>query len=428
MFTTPSIICLTLWLLWVLQSAMAMRMQYMFRKRLFERIERIKDQPLRYNPNVVIISAIKGIDDNFYNNIKSLTTQNYPRYRIIFATESADDPAAIELNRINAELQSDSPPWPTSEGFQNITVITAGLSTHSSQKVHNQLSTFKHITPDDQVILFADADAAPDENWVRNMSIHLSPDTVGAVTTYRWLIPTQNKFAQHIASIINSAVAAFLGPARNNYAWGGAMALRYETLIESKLEDHWRGAFTDDYQLTYAIRKTGKKIKFVAECMPASLVNYSWSSMFEFGMRQYTITLIYAPFVWLFAFFMTAFYTAALFSLILAVATQAPGFGYALLALLLVLVFDQLRVTLRKQAAAAIYNEQTLKQLNTTFTIDRFASPIVIPVHLLVILGSLTKLRIGKKGIYHSTSWARIKYNIHGRQDVTVVSRPPTQN
>jgi hypothetical protein len=42
-----------------------------------------------------------------------------------------------------------------------------------------------------------------------------------------------------------------------------------------------------------------RKIQFVAQCLVASDANFNWASLFEFAVRQYRITKVCAPWVWM---------------------------------------------------------------------------------------------------------------------------------
>jgi hypothetical protein len=66
------------------------------------------------------------------------------------------------------------------------------------------------------------------------------------------------------------------------------------------LQDMWQRALSDDYVMSYCVRHVAKrKIQFVPQCWVASEANFNWGSLFEFAARQYRITKVCAPRVWL---------------------------------------------------------------------------------------------------------------------------------
>ena len=69
---------------------------------------------------------------------------------------------------------------------------------------------------------------------------------------------------------------------------------------------------SDDYVLSHCVRKVAKrKIQFVPRCLVASDANFNWASLFEFAVRQYRITKVCEPWVWLTAIGGAAVYLTA---------------------------------------------------------------------------------------------------------------------
>lgn len=118
--------------------------------------------------------------------------------------------------------------------------------------------------------------------------------------------------ANKFVSIVNAQVAALFGPYRRTLAWGGSMALRRADFYRFGINDMWQHALSDDYVLSYCVKSRNKsKIHFVAQCLVASQANFNWASLFEFAVRQYRITKVCAPFVWLTAIGGALLYLAA---------------------------------------------------------------------------------------------------------------------
>lgn len=241
-------------------------------------------------PAVAVILPIKGVDEDTAANVAMLLDQDYPKYRLIFAVESPDDPAADLLARIAAEQPAGK-----------ITIIVAGLAQDRGQKVHNQLAGVGATTAADEILAFMDADAKPAPDWIH---VLISPLTygpqVGAATGYRFYVPTTPHGANAVASVINAIVAALFGPFRRTFAWGGSMALRRADFFRLGLHEAWQHALSDDFVLSHCVRVGGSaRIHFMPRCLVASQANFSWPSLREFAVRQYRITRICAPLAWL---------------------------------------------------------------------------------------------------------------------------------
>jgi hypothetical protein len=146
-----------------------------------------------------------------------------------------------------------------------------------------------------------DADAKPGPGWLRSLVTPLTfGPHIGATTGYRYYIPVTNHTANKIVSVLNAQVGALLGPYRRTFAWGGSMALRRRDFHDFGLDKMWKNALSDDYVLSHCVKKKAKrKIQFVPQCLVASDANFNWASLFEFAVRQYRITKVCEPWVWL---------------------------------------------------------------------------------------------------------------------------------
>jgi ceramide glucosyltransferase len=239
-------------------------------------------------PRAVVIVPIKGVDDDTALNVRALLDQEYPDYRVIFTVESNDDPVVTLLERIAIENS-------------RVEIVVAGLSQDRGQKVHNQLAAVERTTEDDEILAFMDADAKPAPEWLRALVTPLTYGPhIGATSGYRYYIPVTGHTANKIVSVLNALVASLLGPYRRNFAWGGSMAIRRADFYGYGLHEMWQHALSDDYVLSHCVKKVAKKkIQFVPRCLVASDANFNWASLFEFAVRQYRITKVCAPRIWL---------------------------------------------------------------------------------------------------------------------------------
>lgn len=254
------------------------------------RLPRMARQPIDTlaSPRVAVILPIKGVDDDTHQNIQALLDQDYPDYRLIFVAESDEDPVVALLEKIATE---DS----------RVEIIIAGRAQDRGQKVHNQLAAVSRTTDADEVLAFVDADARPKREWLHALIAPLTyGDHIGASTGYRYYIPVTGHTANKIVSVLNATVGALLGPYRRTFAWGGSMAIRRRDFYAFGIHQNWQHALSDDYVLSYCVKNLAKKkLQFVPQCLVASDANFNWASLFEFAVRQYRITKVCAPWVWL---------------------------------------------------------------------------------------------------------------------------------
>ncbi len=266
------------------------------------RLHRLSMRPLPKTtfPPVAVIVPIKGVDDDTTVNIRMLLDQEYENFRVIFAVESNEDPVLSVLERLAVD---DS----------RIEIVVAGLADSRGQKVHNQLAAVERTTDHDTVLAFMDADAKPGPQWLQALVTPLTyGEHIGASSGYRFYVPVTTHSANKIVCVLNAQVASLLGPYRRNFAWGGSMAIRRRDFFGYGLAKLWQHALSDDFVLSHCVKKMAKrKIQFVAQCLVASEANFNWASLFEFAVRQYRITKVCAPIIWITAVCGALLYVAA---------------------------------------------------------------------------------------------------------------------
>ncbi len=375
-----------------------------------------------YRPPVTLIVPFKGFDHDLKRGIRALLTLEYPQYRVIAVIESEDDPAHQVLRETVAEF----PVGPTVE------IVVAGLApNHTGQKVHNQLAAFEHLEgharplENTDVVVFADSDAVPHARWMAQLVEPLMNDKNGVTTGYRWLIPQlraqRPRWGSVFASVINSGVATFIGHGSLTQAWGGSMAIRADFLRQAGLADRFRGALSDDYQITRLCHDHERRVHFIHHCLVPSGIDLTLGDLFEFGRRQYLITRVHDTKLYAMALALSGGYLLAVGAAWIggAVAWCTGHLGiaaFAVFALVFVGVANQYRATLRHRAVRAAFGPTMAHHLRHTMMVDRFGTTLVSAVNFLLLLSALSSRRM---------TWRGIDYVLKGPQDVHA-SRPAT--
>ena len=253
--------------------------------------ECVNAEPPPYAPPAAVIVPCRGVDAELRENVRALRQQEYPAYEVIFVLESRADPAYTLIREIVER-----------EPGASTVILEAGRARDCGQKVHNLLTALEYLEARSsgtrpEVYVFTDSDALRDRRWLRHLVAPLRAPEVGATTGYRWYIPT-GSMASLVRSLWNAPIATALGPHPRNFAWGGSMALRREMAERIRLRDYWRGSVSDDYRLTEAVRRAGRSVVFVPQCLLPSVGECSLREVLEFTTRQIIITRRYAPHLW----------------------------------------------------------------------------------------------------------------------------------
>src|SRR5205085_2458595 len=129
------------------------------------------------------------------------------------------------------------------------------------------------------------------------------------------------------SDVCSSDLASALGAdVRRNFCWGGSTAIRRATFEKLNMRERWRGALSDDYALTRALREERLPIRFAPACLTASLEDCSFGALLEFTTRQLKITRVYAPHLWRIVLASNALFVTVFFGgLALAASRAAAG-------------------------------------------------------------------------------------------------------
>src|SRR5438034_10951163 len=184
-------------------------------------------------PPVVVILPVRGMDPGFDDNVRAILRQTYPKYRLVVVADDPVDSAADQVRAISRE---------TSRVPVSVVVADPG---DLPVKVNAVRSGLLHLTPTDEVVVFADSDIRPAPDWLRQLVQPLADSTVGVATGFRWYIPPWPTFWSLVRAEWNAVSANVLFDPRRSVAWGGSWAPRVDRLTRLRLRRPWRGGVRD---------------------------------------------------------------------------------------------------------------------------------------------------------------------------------------
>jgi ceramide glucosyltransferase len=370
----------------------------------FRFVRYVKEETARplpdYQPFVSVIAPSRGLEPGLVDNFRAILNQNYPNYEVLFVFDRKDDPA------IN--LLTDDP---------RARVVITGPATDSGQKVHNLRVASAQVDDKAEVIVFADTDARPSPEWLRQLVAPLADQSIGASSGYRWFVPERGGFASRLRSVWNASVASALGADRaKNFCWGGSTAIRRSVFEQLGVRDCWQGSVSDDFTLTETLKKASLPIHFTPNCLVASVGDCSLGELLEFSTRQIKITRVYAPNLWLPLLLGCSLFTIVFFGgLLLLVTRFLLGLPTLTLALVLLLVFalgaakgfirwKVIRIPLQHHRRA----------LNRDLLAHVFLWPIASFLYLLNTIAA---------GFSRRIEWRGIVYELKSPNEAVIISR-----
>ena len=326
-------------------------------------------------PTVTLIVPCCGGEAGLEENLEALLAQDYPSFSVRFVVESAADGAVPVIERSLGRHPERG------------ALVLAGPAQGRSQKVHNLLAALGSRSPA-EVLVFADSDGRPERDWLKLLVAPLERAEVGVASSYRFYLPEPASFPTLLRSAWNAAVLTVLGDHNHNFAWGGAMAIRQEVFQRIGVAEAWKGALSDDYAITHAVRRAGLKVEFVPSCLVGSRGEVSLREVVSWCARQITITRVYWP-----ALFAIAAATHLIYGAFLALALSQEAFVLMGIVLLPGLIGGGLRAAVIAELAPQ-WRETISRHLWAYFLLAPFAGVVT----LLGVLRALWSRRVEWRG------------------------------
>lgn len=256
----------------------------------------------------------KGAEPGLEANIEAVLKQDYKTYFTIIVTDSAQDPAYAIAASVLARHSS-----------VKAQIHLSRPSNLASGKVAALLTALSKTKGQADVYAFVDSDALIPPNWLTELVDPLVGESVGATTGFRWYFPSHGGFWSHVEAAWNASGTNLLFDNRYNFPWGGAMALRAETLDKIGIEKVWANAVSDDMSLNSVLRRHGYQVIFLPQCTVATFNRTDLTRFLEWATRQTTLTKTFNPGLWKYA--LTAY---AFFDLAFLLGALGLGLGVAL--------------------------------------------------------------------------------------------------
>lgn len=187
--------------------------------------ETLSHESQRKLPKVSVILAVKGAGEQGNANWRSqLVTLYGGQVEFLFCMESKDDPAYDAVNALKKEMAPN--------GAIEIRTVVAGLASHCSQQIHNQVAGAKAISVDSKYILFLDDDIQCHPGTIGSLVETMETrEDVFVATGYSFDLPSQPTLAAYAAMAYRLPLLVGLSSgAQVFFVWGGCIFLRSEDL------------------------------------------------------------------------------------------------------------------------------------------------------------------------------------------------------
>jgi ceramide glucosyltransferase len=362
-----------------------------------------------FSPFATVFVPCRGVDEGLKENINAIFAQDYPEFEIVFVSDRANDPAFAVIDEARRSFTGESGP--------TMRFVISGPATDCGQKVHNLRAAVTEAASQSEIFIFVDTDARPSPNWLRALVGPLQDPNLGATSGYRWFVPVRGGLASHLRSVWNAAIASALGERlEKNFCWGGSTAIRRETFNQIKVTDYWRGTVSDDFALTRALHDGDLPIKFVPQCLTASVEDCTLKELIEFTTRQLKITRAYAAHLWRGVLIGSVLFVLVFFggiALVIARALLGLSFVTPLVLLLIIFALGSMKSHFRLRAVSQVISDPRLRSFGTTW-----AQLTLWPLASLLYLYNAFAAAFSRR-----ITWRGITYELISRTETVILSR-----
>ncbi len=252
---------------------------------------------LAFRPRVCLVMPCKGDEAGLERNLNAALQQEYANYRTVIVTDSTEDPAyAVAKSALSRRLEGNS------------CLYTSDAAVSASGKVAALLTALARDQGQAEVYAIIDSDALVSSRWLEDLVDPLKDESVGATTGFRWYFPSRGGFWSYVEAAWNASGTNLLFNDRYNFPWGGAMAVRAETLDKVGIRQLWASAVSDDLTLNSALRRHGFRISFLPQCTVATFNHTDLRRFLEWATRQTTLTKVFKRGLWKYAAAAYAFF------------------------------------------------------------------------------------------------------------------------
>lgn len=188
-------------------------------------------------PRVAMIVPVGGNSPHMTSALTSLLAQDYPDYIPVFVTETADEPAAKCIRK----LQND---------FPSLRHVIAGHAERCGQKNHNTLAGIASVSSENiGTYTFCDSTHLATPDFLRLLVAPIAQGKSDFSTGYHSVEHFDEKWVTlaYCASVL--LMRLLQGLSRFTQPWGGAMAISCKAFERERIDVLWSSSVVDDCSL-----------------------------------------------------------------------------------------------------------------------------------------------------------------------------------
>lgn len=234
-------------------------------KRFFKGIARND----RFTPPVSVLKPVRGLEKNLQENLRTIATQDYPDYQIIYSVQDPRDPAYPILKEIQKEF-----------GEERISVVISSVEAGANGKVNNLLGAIQEARHD--IIIISDSDTHLRPDYIRTIVNPLATPEVGCVCTPFKVTKADSWYEKMELLTMNadfmpSVMFAEVTGASNS-CLGPSIAIRRSTLDRLGGLETLADYLVEDYEIGRRVWTSGQKMVLLPYMIDVVVDLASWKN------------------------------------------------------------------------------------------------------------------------------------------------------
>lgn len=248
--------------------------------------ERREARPQQWPP-VALIVPVTGAAANLRDNLRSLLTQDYPDYQVVFSTKDLADPATQVIAALIPEY-----PWAR--------LVVSGPAVSCGQKNHNLLAGLQAAGEAAEILAFCDATRQAPPTWLKGLVLPIVQGQEKVVSGYHHVIPQFQGLPVWGRAITVLFLYLTKGFSRLNQTWGGATAISRRLFEDLQVARLWAHNVVDDVSLAALLQEKGLRVGLAAgESLITPIAHDTLATWRDWLIRQWIYLKFCMPGSWL---------------------------------------------------------------------------------------------------------------------------------
>jgi hypothetical protein len=346
------------------------------------------DEPHRW-PRAALIVPVSGAPSALGSRLRTLLTQDYPDYQVLFVTKDAAEAATpVILGAIR--------------GHAHARHAVSGPARTCGQKNHNLVAGVRLAGKGPEVLAFCDSNQMAPPTFLKDLVRPIALGQAVVATGYHHVIPLEGGLAPLARAVVVLTLYLTKSFSWLNQPWGGATAISRSVFNALGVARLWGRTVVDDVSLAARLQQARIPVCLAPRAtLTTALDREPLSGWTHWLFRQLIYLKFYFPGSWLAAGFFQV--TLAALVVLSAAACLAAPWGWAspataLPALLFLAVFSSQGLWLRRHHPCP---GPPLPWLGAFYTV--------------MLLGGWVHLRTA---LTRTMTWRNISYRVNWRGDV----------